>query len=270
MNIVSRHSTLGLRSGNRMPVLGLGTWQMKTDTAGSVSHAIDLGYRMIDTSGDYGTQPGVGNAIRGHAEERDDLYVVTKVEESDDAYAASHRNLGELGLDYVDLLLIHRPPDEGVGVDLWRGLMRAKREGLAHDIGVSNYSTEQLERLADRTGEIPAVNQIEWTPFGHSAHMLDFCRRNRIVIQAYSPLTRARRLDDPVLNGIAALHDKTPAQVMIRWDLQVGVAPLPKANRAEHQAEDLNVFDFELDATEMELLGALNERYSSLGELPYH
>jgi diketogulonate reductase-like aldo/keto reductase len=253
-----------------MPVLGLGTWQMKRDTARSVANAIDLGFRMIDTSGDYGTQSGVGTAIRRHAEDRNDLYVVTKVEETDDAYSAAHRNLSELGLDYVDLLLIHRPPEEGVGEDLWRGLMRAKREGLAHDIGVSNYSAEQLERLADRTGETPSVNQIEWTPFGHSGHMLDFCRRNRIVIQAYSPLTRTRRLDDPVLVGIAARHDKTPAQVLLRWDLQLGVAPLPKANRAEHQAEDFDVFDFELDATEMDLLGALNEHYSSLGELPYH
>ena len=242
---------------------------MKRDTAKSVARAIRLGFRMIDTSGDYGTQPAVGEALRTLGARREDLYIVTKIEETDDAYGAARQNLAELQLDFVDLLLIHRPPEHGVGEDLWRGLQRAKLEGLARDIGVSNYSAAQIEELTARTGERPVVNQIEWTPFGHSPSMLTFCLENEIQIQAYSPLTRPRRFDDDELREIATLHHKTPAQVLIRWALQLGVVPLPKANRADHQREDLQVFDFELADSDMRALRGLNRRYSALGELPY-
>src|SRR4051794_12869378 len=129
-----------LASGRRMPVLGLGTWQLTLDTAGTVGHALDLGYRMIDTSGDYGTQPGVGEAVRRSSVPRAEIFLVTKVEEDDDSYEASQRNLDELGLDYVDLTLIHRPPKNNAGEQLWAGLIRARNEGLTRDIGVSNYT----------------------------------------------------------------------------------------------------------------------------------
>lgn len=246
-------------------MLGLGTWQLTTDTAGVVEEALGSGYPMIDTSGDYGTQPGIGEGLRRSAVDRDDVFLVSKVEEDDDAYEASARNLEELGVDHVELMLIHRPPPDGVGEELWRGLVRAREEGLARHIGVSNYSIDQLAELADATGEVPAVNQIEWTPFGWSPPMLDYCREHQIVIQAYSPLTRAERLDDERLNRIAAACQRTPAQVVLRWNLQLGTVPLPKANRREHLAENLDVFGFELDEAQMAELGGLNEHWSSLG-----
>ena len=252
-----------------MPILGLGTWQLTKDTAGTVEAALQLGYRMIDTSRDYGTQPGIGEAIKRSGLERESIYLVTKVEETDDAYEATRKNLHELQLTYADLMLIHRPPDTGAGEELWDGLIRAKKAGLAKDIGVSNYSSKLITALIDATGETPTVNQIEWNPFGHSDDMLKYCQQRKIVIQAYSPLTRTKRLDDRSLRAIASTYDKTPAQVLIRWNLQRGTVPLPKANQREHLKENMHVFDFEISTDDMTTINGLNEHYSSLGSLPY-
>lgn len=258
--------TVQLPTGRRMPVLGLGTWQLTDDTSGTVETALELGYRMLDTSGDYGTQPGVGDAIHRSGFRRDDLYVVTKVEETDDAYLATRRALEELGLERADLMLIHRPPPSGdAGRHLWEGLIRARDDALTSDIGVSNYSIDQIEELTEATGETPAVNQIEWSPFGWSPAMRDYGRQRGMVIQSYSPLTRAKRLDDPRLLDVAARCGRTPAQVVLRWHVQSGVVPIPKANRRRHLEENLGVFDFELGDAEMSALDGLNERWSSLG-----
>lgn len=263
---LTTQSTVTLHTGSNMPVLGLGTWQLTKHTADAISNALHVGYRMIDTSGDYGTQPGVGEGIKKSNVKRDDFYLVTKVEETDNTYEATVKNLKELDLEYADLMLIHRPPKTGVGLELWQGLIRAKRDGLTKDIGVSNYSIDQIKELTDASGELPVVNQIEWSPFGHSEDMLRYCQENKIIIQAYSPLTRAKRLDDQKVVDIAKRHGKTPAQVMIRWNLQLGgVVPIVKANDVQHQKENLDVFDFELSTEEMKTLSGLNEHYSSLG-----
>ena len=258
-----------LPSGNRMPLLGLGTWHLNSHTVETVSSALQMGFRMIDTAADYHTQRGIGDAIRDSGIDRDDVFVVTKIEPEEDAYAAVRKNLAQLRLNYVDLVLIHRPPRHGAGEQAWQGLRRAKREGLVHDIGVSSYPIAFIEDLVYRTGEMPAVNQIEWTPFGHSPSMLDFCRDNEIAIQAWSPLTRATRLNDDKVGAMAARYGKTPAQLLIRWNLQLGVAPLPKANHVQHLRENLNVFDFEISAIDMAKLNGLNEHYSALKNLQY-
>lgn len=264
-----KDSSIQLHTGNYMPVLGLGTWQLTDDTTGTVGYALELGYRMIDTSSDYGSQPGIGEAVKRSGMNRESLYIVTKVEETDDAYEATKEYLGEMGLDYADLMLIHRPPAEGPGEELWNGLIKAKQEGLTKDIGVSNYSEGLMQELIDATGEIPAVNQIEWSPFGHSTDMIKFCDGKDIVIQAYSPLTRGERLDDKTLGQLASKYSKTPAQILLRWNLQIGTIPLPKANSRDHLEENIDIFDFELSDDDMLLLADFNERYSSLGELPY-
>jgi 2,5-diketo-D-gluconate reductase A len=258
-------STVALNSGIKMPALGLGTWQLMNDTPGTVENALALGYRMIDTSGDYGTQKGIGQGIRLSGIAREDVYLVTKIEEDDDAYEATIRNLSELDVEYADLVLIHRPPESGAGTGLWEGLIQARSEGFARDIGVSNYSIEQIGELIRATDEVPAANQIEWTPFGWSAEMLDYCREGHIVIQSYSPLTRGDRLNDPRLSKIAADHGRTSAQVVIRWNLQLGVVPLPKANSWDHLEENLRVFDFDLNDEDMADLKDLNEQWSSFG-----
>lgn len=191
------------------------------------------------------------------------------MEETDDAYEKTSRDLEELGMDYADLMLIHRPPEEGAGEELWRGLIRARDDGLTWDIGVSNYSAELIDALIEATGEAPAVNQIEWSPFGHSRTMLSYARDKDMLIQAYSPLTRTQRLGDERLAEIARKYRRSPAQILIRWNIQSGTVPIPKANQRAHQEEDIAVFDFRIEDEDMERLNALEERYSSLGTLPY-
>jgi diketogulonate reductase-like aldo/keto reductase len=224
---------------------------------------------MVDTSPDFHTQRGVGDAIRACGFDRDDIFVISKVEASADSYAALHKNLGQLRLKYVDLVLIHGTRGGDVDELAWHGLRRAKRDGLAHDIGVCNYAIDSIEELVYRTGEMPAVNQIEWSPFGHSPRMLDFCRDNDIVIQASSPLTRATRLNDDKVGTMASRYGKTPAQLLIRWNLQQGVVPLPKANHEQHLRENLNVFDFDIAPQDMLRLNGLNEHFSASARLEY-
>jgi len=258
-----------LHTGRRMPALGLGTWQLTDDTAGTVEAALDLGYRLIDTSSDYGTQPGIGEGFRRSGLDRSELYLVAKVEETDAAYDATRRYLDEMGLDYADLMLIHRPPPHGAGEELWEGLIRAKEDGLAIDIGVSNYSAPLIDALVEATGEVPTVNQIEWSPFGYSEDMRRHADEKGIVIQAYSPLTRGKRLDDERLKKLGAKYGKSPAQILLRWNLQRGTAAVPKANQKRHLAENIDVFDFEIADSDMAALDAMNEHYSSLASLPY-
>ena len=254
-----------LHTGRSMPLLGLGTWELTEDTAGTVEFALARGYRMIDTAGDYGSQEGIGEALRRTDVPRERIFLVAKVEEDEDAFEATRRYLGEMRQEYADMMLIHRPPPEGVGERLWEGLARAREEGLTREIGVSNYSTGQLDRLTEAAGEVPAVNQIEWTPFGWSREMLAYCREHAIVIQAYSPLTRGERLYDDKLRRLAKAREVTPAQIMIRWNLQRGVVPLPKANQRDHLLENLAALDLELEEGEMEALDDMNESYSALG-----
>jgi 2,5-diketo-D-gluconate reductase A len=259
-----------LATGTEMPALGLGTWQLTgPNTADDIEQGLELGYRLIDTSGDYGNQPQIGDALRASTLDRGEVFLVSKVEEHEDAYVSAQGNLEELGVEWLDLCLIHRPPPTGVGQPLWEGLIEAKRDGLSREIGVSNYRSEQIDRLTDATGERPVVNQIEWSPFGHNAEVREHANRNGIVIQAYGPLTRGKRLGDETLKEIGANHNKTPAQVLLRWSLQSGAAPVPKAASAAHRKENLEVFDFELGDAEVERLDGLNEHYSSLAGLPY-
>ncbi len=266
---MDKNYTIKLRTGNEIPVMGLGTWQLTIDTADTVLHSFEKGYRMVDTSSDYGTQPEIGETIQRTDTPREELYIVTKVEETDEAFEATKEYIEEMQLDYADLMLIHRPPPSGAGEELWEGLIKAKEEGLTRDIGVSNYSIELIEELVNTTGEAPAVNQIEWSPFGHSEEMLEYARDKNMIIQAYSPLTRTKRLDNEELNELAEKYKKSPAQILIRWNLQRGTVPIPKANQWDHLEENIRVFDFEINAEDMRKLNNLNEHYSSLAGLPY-
>ena len=267
---MNSNSKISLHSGRQMPIIGLGTWKLKDNTPDIIDQALGMGYTMIDTSGDYGTQPGIKQGIAKRGVRRESFYLVTKVEENENAYEASKKNLQELGLDYADLMLIHRPPPTASGSEqIWEQLIKAREDGLAKDIGVSNYSIEQIEALAESTGIWPAVNQIEWSPFGHSEEMLDFCNDNEIIIQAYSPITRQEKLEDERLTRLAEGYNKTPAQILIRWNLQLGTVPLPKANSQQHLRENIDVFDFEISDDDMSSLSDYNEMYSALGELKY-
>lgn len=266
---MNKDSKIKLNSGNVMPVMGLGTWQLENSEE-TVLNALDAGFRMIDTSSDYGSQPGIGKAIRKSGIPREDIFLITKVEENDDSYERTISNLEELELDYVDLMLIHRSPENSAGEELWKGLIRARNEGLTRDIGVSNYSSDKIDILIDVSGIVPAVNQIEWSPFGHSMEILEHCTRNGTVIMAYSPLTRGQRLGDPTIKELSEKYKKSTAQILIRWSIQVGTVPIPKANQKKHLEENVDVFDFNISDLDMELLSSLNEYYSTFDEpLPY-
>ena len=262
-------STIGLRTGREIPVIGLGSWMLTSHTAESVQHAFEIGYVMVDTSADYQTQAGIGKAMRRHDLPRDSLYIVMKVEPEEHGYHATVKNLADLKLAYADLVLIHRAPEKGVGEKLWKQLMQARDDGLTRDIGVCSYKLEKLQALADATGELPAVHQLEWSPFGHSLDMLSYCGAQQVVLQAYCPLTRGKRLKDERLAPIARKHGKSPAQVILRWNLQHGVAPIPKAYREDHQRDNLDIFDFALDEIDMGALDGFNEHFSALEKLEY-
>lgn len=252
-----------------MPVIGLGTWELTADTAACISYALDIGYRMIDTAFDYGSQKGIGKALQDTPVDREEIYLVAKVEGNDDAFEATQSYLGEMRQDYANLVLIHRPPSEGAGRELWEGLVKAKEAGLAKDIGVSNYTTDLMDQLTRETGQVPVVNQIEWSPFGYSEEMKQYCNEKQIIIQAYSPLTRTNRLHEDVLAELGRKYDKTPAQIMLRWNLQLGTVPLPKANQRNHMEENIAIFGFGLEEEDMKTLRRLNEEYSALGQLQY-
>lgn len=264
------HSTVRLHTGNVMPVIGLGTWGIRGSVRQAVEEALACGYRMIDTSGDYGSQPSIGELTSQGTISRESIYLVTKIEETDDAYEATLRALDELQTSYIDLMLIHRPPQSGAGVELWRDLIRAQQEGKIRDIGVSNYSEQQIQTLAGATGVMPVVNQIEWSPFGWSRQMYDFCKENSIIIQAYSPLTHGERITDGIISQISNKYNKTPAQILIRWSLQHGLVPLPKAETDQHIEENISVFDFALNGEDMSALDSLNENFSALAQMPIY
>lgn len=266
---MNKASRIKLHSGNEMPVVGLGTWELTGNTAASVGYALEIGYRMIDTAFDYGSQKGIGKALQDTPVDREQIYLVAKVEENDNAFEATQSYLGEMRQDYADLVLIHRPPSEGAGRELWEGLAKAKEAGLTKDIGVSNYTTELMDQLTRETGQVPVVNQIEWSPFGYSEEMKRYCDEKQIIIQAYSPLTRTNRLHEDVLEKLGRKYEKTPAQIMLRWNLQLGTIPLPKANRRNHMEENMAIFDFRLEEEDMKILRSLNEEYSALGQLQY-
>ena len=268
-------STATLNNGIRMPRLGLGVFQMPTDdaTASAVRTAIELGYRSIDTASLYGNERGVGQGVRDCGVPRSEIFVTTKVWNDDmragRVEAAFEQSMKLLGLDYVDLYLLHWPI-KGKLVSSWRVLEKLHRSGRIRAIGVSNYMIPHLDELLAQAEVVPAVNQIEFHPYLQSKPLAEACRRRGIQLEAWSPLQQAGSLlADPVLSGIAARHGKTVAQVVLRWDLQSGVVTIPKSTRPERMAENAAVFDFALSDPEMTAIEAL-DRNARNGADPFN
>ncbi|MFZ5496930.1 MAG: aldo/keto reductase [Verrucomicrobiota bacterium] len=254
-----------LNNGARMPWLGLGVFQVPDDgdAERTVRTAIDLGYRHIDTAALYGNERGVGRAVRDCGVPRGELFVTTKVWNDDiragRIEAAFDESLRRLGLDHVDLYLLHWPI-KGRHRESWRAMEKIHRTGRAKAIGVSNYMIPHLEELLPAAEITPAVNQIEFHPYLQSKPLHHYCRQRDIRLTAWSPLMQGGPLlTDPVLAAIARRHRKTVAQVVLRWDLQLGVATIPKSARPERLAENAAVFDFQLDGAEMEAIEALDD-----------
>ena len=255
---------LALLTGAQIPQVGFGVWEVPegATTRNSVTAALELGYRHVDTARIYGNESDVGTAIEASSVPRDQVFVTTKLWNDDHGYDAALRaldaSLGRLGMDYVDLYLIHWPVP-GKRRDSWRALERAFADGRARAIGVSNYMVPHLRELLGHAKVVPHVNQIELSPFLQRRDTCALCREHRIVVEAYCPLTQGKRLADARLAAVAHRVGRTPAQVLLRWSIEHGNVVLSRSVRREHIAENAAVFDFTLDATAMAQLDALEE-----------
>jgi 2,5-diketo-D-gluconate reductase A len=256
--------SLELSDGNPIPQLGFGVFQVPPqDTAEAVVHALNTGYRLIDTAAAYGNEPGVRKAIERSDLGREDVFITTKVWNNDHgrgtALRAFARSLERLGGDYVDLYLIHWPaPAQDRYVETWEALCELKAGGRARSIGVSNFQIEHLARIIDATGVVPTVNQIELHPRLQQGELRRFHKEHGIVTEAWSPLGKARALSDATIGRIASAHERSPAQVVLRWHLQLGNVVIPKSVTPRRIEENFNVFDFELSDEDMHALSGLD------------
>ncbi len=242
-----------------MPVLGLGVWQMAEgrETEQAVEWALEAGYRSIDTAALYKNERSVGAALRRSDVPREQVFVTTKLLPTRLAPDRALRDsLGRLGLDYVDLYLIHWPVPT-LYVRQWRALVELRERGLARDVGVSNFSATQLDTLVRRGLQVPAVNQIKLHPFHYRPELLARCTRAGIVVEAYSPLAEGKALERPAITSIAERVGRTPAQVLLRWAVQHDAIVIPKSSRRERIVSNAEIFDFELDAEAMAVLDEL-------------
>jgi len=244
-----------------MPLLGLGTWLAHGRSAEqAVLTALELGYRLIDTAQMYRNEEQVGRALAASGLPRDEVFVTTKLwpESAGNARATLEESLAALGLDHVDLWLIHWPPAGRARPDVWERFLEAEADGLARVVGVSNYSVAQLDELERATGRLPSVNQIEWGPALYREATLLAHRERGVQLEGYSPL-KTTNLADRWLVRIAESHEVTPAQVVIRWHVEHDVVVIPKSTNRERIAENADVFGFELSAAEVAELDALGE-----------
>lgn len=259
-------TTIQLNNGIPIPVLGLGLYRSPNgaETSESVRYALEVGYRHLDTARIYGNEADVGAGLRAAGIPREQVFVTTKLWESDQGYdpskAALRQSLRLMGLDHIDLFLIHWPMPHKRRYS-WMGLEELLDEGLARAIGVSNYMAHHLNELFGYARILPAVNQIELSPYNYlqRRETIELCRAKGIAIEAYSPLTKGRKLGDPRLVAMATRYGRSPAQVLIRWGLQKGFIVLAKSNRPERIRENAAVFDFALSDEDMTTLDGFNE-----------
>ena len=257
--------SIALNDENTMPAVGLGVAELSDDeTERAVSAALEIGYRSIDTAAVYGNEAAVGRAIAASGIPRAELFVTSKLANADQGFNtaqdAINVSLDRLGLDYVDLYLIHWPMAQlGKYVDAFGGLIQARGNGHARSIGVCNFTEEHIQMVIDLTYFTPAVNQIELHPLLNQAELRASNAQHNIVTEAYSPLGVGKLLDNPTVKSIAGEYGRTPAQVLIRWSLQLGNVVIPRSANPERIANNLDVFDFELAAEHMEALNGLND-----------
>lgn len=257
-------ATRTLNDGRTIPGVGFGTYPLKgTDAVNAVLSAIAVGYRLVDTAVNYGNEVEVGEGLRSSGVARDELFVTSKLPGRDHGYdetiSSTNRSLERLGLEYLDLHLIHWPlPRVDRYAQTWRALVRLREEGLVRSIGVSNFTATHLDRVIAETGVTPAVNQIELHPYFPQSDMRGVNDRLGIVTEGWSPLgKRSAPFTEPPVAAAAERHGVTPAQVILRWHLQVGSIPIPKSAKPERQKQNLDLFSFELTEDEVSAITAL-------------
>lgn len=254
-----------LNSGREMPLIGLGTWPLDdTAAVSAVSAAIEQGYRLIDTAARYENEVGVGQGIKAAGVHRAELFVTTKLRGADHGYdqtrAALQRSLERLGLDYVDLYLIHWPlPRVNKFVASYRAILDLVQEGLVRSAGVSNFKAAHIQRLIDETGVVPAVDQIQLSPALARTDLRSYLERQGVATQAWSPLGVPEQVPAaPIVARLAEQYGRTPSQIILRWHVQQGISAIPKSARPERQRENARVFDFSLDSADLAALSALD------------
>lgn len=253
-----------LNDGNRIPQLGLGVFKLDTqETERIVSEALEAGYRHIDTAFIYRNETGVGRAIAASGIPRDEIFVTTKLWNTDheDPRAAIEGSLERLGLDRLDLFLIHWPmPMLGTALGAWRNMVQLLGAGLTTSIGVSNFEVEHLRELHEETGVVPAVNQVELHPLHQRRELRAYCQANGIAVEAWGPLSQGKSdlLRRPVVTNAGVVHGKSPAQIVLRWHVQHGTIVIPKTSRKKRLSENADIFDFVLSDAQMAAIDALD------------
>ncbi len=265
-NMENLQSTTTLANGVKMPWLGLGVYKVEDgqEVVDSVKYAIKAGYKSIDTAKIYENEEGVGQAVKESGVSREELFVTSKVWNADQGYdttiQAFETSLNKLGLEYLDLYLIHWPV-EGKYKDTWKALEKLYKDGKIRAIGVSNFQVHHLEDLIADAEVKPMVNQIEFHPLLTQTEVREYCKKQEIQVEAWSPLAQGELLDNEVLTQIAEKHGKSTAQVILRWDLQNEVVTIPKSTKEHRIIQNADVFDFELNAEEVEKINALNQNH---------
>ncbi|PTL76972.1 aldo/keto reductase [Vitiosangium sp. GDMCC 1.1324] len=271
---MSTQTSIQLNDGRSIPQVGLGVWQASNEQAAlAVRTALEAGYRHVDTAAIYDNEKGVGEGLRASGVKREEVFVTTKLwnnaQGGDSALTAFDQSLKRLGLDYVDLYLIHWPaPRKGLYVESWKALKRLKEEGRARSIGVSNFTAEHLDRIIGETGIVPVLNQIELHPRFQQKALSEAHAKRNIVTQSWSPLGQGQLLSDPVIGQIAARHERTPAQVVIRWHIDSGLVVIPKSVTPTRLQENFNVFGFRLDAEDLAQIAKLDNANGRIGPDP--
>jgi diketogulonate reductase-like aldo/keto reductase len=259
------NSRLKLNNNIEIPIIGLGTWAMSGKQAyQAVLWALEAGYRLIDTATLYGNESVIGEAIRDSEISREEIFITTKVWNSDHGFektiAAFEKSLKKLDLSYLDLYLIHWPATN-LRNESWRALEKIYKEERVRAIGVCNYTIRYLKELFDYSSIFPSINQVEFSPFLYQKELLDFCKQRKITVEAYCPLTRSTKMDNPILISMGKKYNKTAAQVMLRWGLQHGIIQIPKSANKNHLYENIDIFNFVLSNEDIEHLDSLNENY---------
>jgi diketogulonate reductase-like aldo/keto reductase len=252
-------TTRALADGTTIPLLGLGVWQVRDghECVDAVRWALELGYRHIDTAQAYGNEASVGQGLRESGVPRDEVYITTKFYPgADDPADEAARSLERLGVDHVDLYIVHWP--QGGPTWAWPGMERARELGYTRSIGVSNFSADEIDALLSIANVPPVVNQVQFSPYEYRRALLDHCEEHGIVLEAYSPLGTGRHLGSKAVVQIAQRLGRTPAQVLLRWCVQRGIPVIPKSTRRERIAENAQIFDFELTDDDVAQLDALD------------
>jgi len=252
--------TIPLNNGASVPILGLGTSQMKNpaDTVEVIKKALNLGYRLIDTATMYGNEEAVGQGIRESNVPREEIILTTKLwpDDFNDPQAAFETSLAKLGLEYIDIYLVHWP--RGMKQSVWTALEGCVRDGRAKTIGISNFSIAETQEVLSYCDIAPAINQIEFNPFCYDPALVEYLHSKNILIEAYRPLTRGAALDDSSVATLAKKYEKTSAQIFIRWGIEHGAITIPKSTHEERLKENMEVFDFVISPEDMATLDALS------------